>query len=59
MSRYGVAPVPNYRRTLDGDIEGLRIESVKELNHSEIVEPKVLEALINAGSVLGELGAVV
>jgi aspartyl-tRNA(Asn)/glutamyl-tRNA(Gln) amidotransferase subunit A len=52
-------PVPDYRSALDGDIKSLRIGAIKELIHSEIVEPEVREAIIKAGSVLGELGAVV
>ena len=52
-------PVPDYQRALDGDIKGLRIGAIKELIHSEIVEPEVREAVINAGSVFGELGATV
>jgi aspartyl-tRNA(Asn)/glutamyl-tRNA(Gln) amidotransferase subunit A len=53
------APVPDYRRALDGDIQGLRIGMIKELVQGEIVDPEVSEAVINAGSVLGELGAMV
>ncbi len=52
-------PVPDYRRALDGDIKGLRIGMIKELVHSEIVDPEVGDAVIKAGSVLGELGATV
>ena len=52
-------PVPDYRRALDGDIKGLRIGAIKELIYSEIVEPEVRDAVIEAGSVLGELGATV
>ena len=52
-------PVPDYRRALNGDIKGLRIGMIKELIHSEIVEPEVGDAIIKAGSVLGELGATV
>ena len=52
-------PVPDYRRALDGDLTGFRIGAIKELIHSEIVEPEVRDAVIKAGSVLGELGATV
>ena len=52
-------PVPDYRRALGGDLGGLRIGAIKELIHSEIVEPEVRDAVIKAGSVLGELGATV
>jgi aspartyl-tRNA(Asn)/glutamyl-tRNA(Gln) amidotransferase subunit A len=52
-------PVPDYRRALDGDLTGFRIGAIKELIHSEIVEPEVRDAVIKSGSVLGELGATV
>ena len=52
-------PVPDYRRALDGDLTGFRIGAIKELIHSKIVEPEVRDAVIKAGSVLGELGATV
>ena len=52
-------PVPDYRRALDGDIKGLRIGMIKELVHGEIVDPEVADAVMKAGSVLGELGATV
>ena len=53
------APVPDYRRSLDGDIRGIRVGAIRELIHSEIVDTEVREAIIKAGSVLGELGATV
>ena len=52
-------PVPDYRRALTGDINGLRIGMITELVHGDIVDPEVGEAVIKAGSVLGELGATV
>ena len=52
-------PVPDYRRALNGNINGLRIGMITELVHGDIVDPEVGEAVIKAGSVLGELGATV
>ena len=52
-------PVPDYRRALDGDIKGIRVGAIKELIHSEIVDGEVRDAIVQAGSVLGELGATV
>ena len=52
-------PVPNYRGALDGDIKGIRVGAIKELIHSDIVDPEVRDAVIKAGAVLGELGATV
>jgi aspartyl-tRNA(Asn)/glutamyl-tRNA(Gln) amidotransferase subunit A len=53
------APVPDYRRSLDGDIRGIRVGAIRELIHSEIVDTEVREAIIKAGSVLEGLGATV
>ena len=50
-------PVPDYRRSLDGNIRGMRIGVVKELIDSEWVQPEVREATEKAVSVLAELGA--
>ncbi len=52
-------PVPSYRRALDGDIKGIRVGAISELVHSDIVDPEVRDAVIIAGTVLGELGATV
>ncbi len=52
-------PVPDYQRGLDGDIKGIRVGVIKELVHSEIVDPEVRDSVIKAGSVLAELGATV
>ena len=52
-------PVPDYRRALDGEIKGMRVGAITELIHSEIVDPEVRDAIIKAGSVLGEMGATV
>ena len=50
-------PVPDYRRALDGDVSGVRVGAIQELVHSEIVDPEVRDAVVRAGTVLGELGA--
>ena len=50
-------PVPDYRQSLDGNIRGMRIGIVIELNDSEWVQPEVREATEKAVSVLAELGA--
>jgi aspartyl-tRNA(Asn)/glutamyl-tRNA(Gln) amidotransferase subunit A len=52
-------PVPDYRQALTGDIKGLRVGMISELVHGDIVDPEVGEAIIKAGTVLGELGATV
>ena len=52
-------PVPDYRRALDGDIKGIRVGAITDLIHSEVVDREVRDAVIQAGSVLGELGATV
>ena len=52
-------PVPDYRAALDGDIRGIRVGAITDLIHSEIVDPEVRDAVVKAGSVLGELGATV
>ena len=50
-------PVPDYRRSLDGNIRGLRIGIVTELLDSEQVWPEFREATEKAVSVLAEMGA--
>ena len=50
-------PVPDYAAALTGDISGLRVGVVQERVHSDVVEPDVREAVVNAIAVLGELGA--
>ena len=52
-------PVPDYRIALDGDIRGLRVGAISDLIHSDITNPEVRDAVLKAGSVLGELGATV
>ncbi len=43
-------PVPSYRRALDGDIKGIRVGAIRELIHSDIVDPEVRDAVIKAGA---------
>ena len=50
-------PVPDYRQALDGDIRGKRVGIVRELLHSDMVEPDVANAVTAAASTLAELGA--
>ncbi len=50
-------PVPDYRKALDGDVRGIRVGVIKELFHSEFVEPLVKDAVAKAMSLLTELGA--
>ena len=50
-------PVPDYRQALDGDIKGRRVGVVRELLHSDVVEPDVANAVTAAIGTLAELGA--
>ena len=50
-------PVPDYRGALDGDVRGMRVGVITEQMNSELVEPEVRGAVVNATAVLGELGA--
>ena len=52
-------PVPDYRSALDGNIRGMRVGLITEQINSELVDAEVSKAVVNATSVLGELGAVV
>lgn len=52
-------PVPDYRSDLSGDIRGVRVGAITELIHNEIVDHEVRDAVVQAGSVLGEMGATV
>ena len=49
--------VPDYRGALDGSIRGMRVGMITEQINSDAVNPEVREAVVNATSVLGELGA--
>lgn len=52
-------PVPDYRQALKGDIKGMKVGVVKELLHSDQVEPDVANAVTVAAELLAELGAAV
>ena len=51
------APVPDYRRGLDGDLRDLRVGVIREMVFSGGVEREVREAVVAAVGVLGEVGA--
>ena len=50
-------PVPDYRKALGAGIKGVRVGIISEQINSEEVETEVREIVVNATSVLGELGA--
>lgn len=50
-------PVPDYRRSLTGDISGIRVGIINYQLDSDLVEPEVRQAFLRATSVLGDLGA--
>ena len=50
-------PVPDYRRSLDGNIQGVRVGVVTERLDGDGVDPEVKAAVLEAVSVLGGLGA--
>ena len=50
-------PVPDYRKALRGDIKGLKVGIIKDLLYSDVVETEVREAIVNATSVMQDLGA--
>ena len=50
-------PVPDYRRSLTGNIAGMRVGIITYQLDSDLVEPDVRQAFRKATSVLGELGA--
>ena len=52
-------PVPDYRQALRGDMKGTRVGLVTELINSQIVQPEVREAVVQATSVLAGMGACV
>ena len=52
-------PVPDYLAALNGEIRGLKVGVVQERVDSDAVEPEVRTNVVNAISVLGELGAVI
>ena len=50
-------PAPDYRQALTGDIRGLRVGVISEQMDEPSVEPDVRQAVAQATTVLGELGA--
>ena len=53
------APVPDYRQALGGGLDGMKVGVITEFMESELVEPRVRQAVSDATAVLGELGATV
>ena len=51
------APVPDYRKALDGDLKGMKVGVVREMLYSDVVEKEVRESVVKATNVLSELGA--
>ena len=52
-------PVPDYRRSLSGDMRGLKVGVLKERMETGLLDPEYREAVLKATAVLGELGGVV
>ena len=52
-------PVPDYRRALGGDLNGLKIGVITQFMESDLVEPKVRQTVSDSFATLGELGATV
>ena len=50
-------PVPDYRRSLDGNIKSIKVGVIAEDINSDLVAPEVRDAAVKAISMLGELGA--
>ena len=53
------APVPDYRKALGGDLNGLKVGVITEFMESDLVENKVRQSVSDAFATLGELGAAV
>ena len=49
--------MPDYTSALNGNIRSMRVGVITEQVNSKLVEPEVRQAVVNATSVLGELGA--
>ena len=52
-------PVPDYRQSLGGDLNGLKVGVITEFMESNLVEPEVHRTVSDALATLGELGAAV
>ena len=50
-------PVPDYRRALTGDIQGIKMGVIQERMDSPNLDPEFRETVTKAISVIGELGA--
>ena len=50
-------PVPDYQASLDPNLAGIRIGVIKELLHTDLVEPEIQAAVLDAADSLAELGA--
>ena len=50
-------PVPDYRAALDGNLAGKKIGVIKELLYTDLVEPEVRDAVLQAVNSLADLGA--
>ena len=50
-------PVPDYRKALTGDIQGVKLGVVQERMDSPNLDPEIKETVAKAIAVLGELGA--
>ena len=53
------APVPDYQKSLGGDLNGLKVGVITEFMESDLVESKVRQTVSAAIATLGELGATV
>lgn len=53
------APVPDYQKSLGGDLNGLKVGVITEFMESDLVESKVRQTVSEAIATLGELGATV
>ena len=51
------SPVPDYRRSLAGDVKGVRVGLIREKVYGDDVDSEVRDAVIKATGVLRELGA--
>ena len=52
-------PVPDYLAALTGEVRGLKVGVVQERVYTDAVEPEIRDSVVQAISVLGELGAVI
>ena len=52
-------PVPDYQKSLTGDLKGLKLGLVREMSVGETLHPEVEKSLKNALEVLKSLGAII